>query len=269
MTERSHHELERELAELRKHVVFPPTPDLTALVRSAIAAGPAPVAQPRSWRRPLLLTAAALLALIASSLLVPEVRDTVARWLGVDGIRIVIDDEEPTVTPEPVGSRLLFGSRTTFDDAQAAVPYPIHVPDSLGVPDEVYLRQLSDGPMVTLLYFPDDDLPDVGGSGVGAILMQFPGTSHPGDLAKRVSMGRGNVTEWFVGEQRAFWLTGETQLLLDQDPSEDFMDFIARDSANVLIWADEELTYRLELDADLDTALQIARSLEVPATPVP
>jgi hypothetical protein len=82
-------------------------------------------------------------------------------------------------------------------------------------------------------------------------------------------MGVGRVREVQVGDRDAYWITGETQLVLDQDPSETFDDLIARDSGNVLLWELDGITFRLETALDLSDALAIAESVSAPPSGTP
>jgi hypothetical protein len=268
--------LERALNRLGGGLAFPPTPDLAASVRTEIAArGGRPVpAEPAPFpvRRVLAIAAILVLLLAGAMLGLPGVRSAVADRLGLSGIDIeIVDrDEEPTPIPTSAGANLLLGERVSLEDAEARAGYDVIVPTALGSPDEVYLRMLSSGPMVTLLYLPREGLPVTAESGVGALLMQFPANKRPGDLAKRVSMGVGYVAEVDLGEREAFWITGESQLVLDQDPSDTFEDLIARGSANVLLWETHGLTFRLETGLIRSEALAIAESVVASeGTPAP
>ena len=201
--------------------------------------------------------------LITGALLAfPGARSSIARHLGLPNFEIILIDDTPTAEPTMTGDLLLLGDAMSLGEAQSMVAYPVQIPHVLGNPDEVYVRALSSGLMVTLLYLPDSSLPSTAESGVGALLMQFPATNHPGDLAKRVSMGVGRVVEVELGDREAFWISGETQLVLDQDPSETFDDLISRDSGNVLLWEDDGLTFRLETALEMEQALAIAESIQ-------
>lgn len=268
-------ELEQALHRVQRHVAFPPTPELAAAVRrQLIAPPPSPYRVSLGDRlRPRRLAAAGLvLAIIALGVLSlsSNLRMAIADRLGVGGIEIIFVDESPTPWPtdEPshVGPSLLLGERLTLEAAQARVPYAIRYPASLGPPDEVYLRQLSAGPMVTLLYLPRTNLPAAAETQVGALLMQFPAGSHPADLAKRVSMGSGHVSAVELASGPGYWLTGATELVIADDPTADFDSDTRRPSANVLIWDADGVTYRLEIDLTKSDAIRLANDL-TPAFP--
>ena len=192
-------DLEQALTELAPRVAYPPTPDLAATIRARIAAEPAASRPGWSWPallrpRRLAIVALVLLIIAVGALAVsPELRTAVAKRLGIHGIEIIFVDETPTPAASPVGTTLLLGESMTLAEAQSRVSYVIQVPAELGPPDEVYLRQLAAGPMVTLLYRPRPDLPEAEETGVGALLMQFPATSDIEQIVKRVTMGTGSV----------------------------------------------------------------------------
>ena len=149
----------------------------------------------------------------------PDLRTAVAKRLGIHGIEIIFVDETPTPVASPVGTTLLLGESMTLAEAQSRVGYVIQVPAALGPPDEVYLRQLAAGPMVTLLYRPRPDLPEAEETGVGALLMQFPATSDIEQIIKRVTMGTGSVIGVPVNGADGFWVMGSSELVISQDPS--------------------------------------------------
>lgn len=261
-------ELERQLAELRPHVAFPPTPALASSVRTRIATQPerpgTTVRLGSPWTPRRLVTAffAVIIAGAALVAAIPDLRAAVADRLGLDGIRIEFTDEAPTPIASPVGITLLLGEQVSLADAQTQAPYAIQLPADLGLPDEIYLRQLSAGPMVSLLYRPRPGLPEAAETGVGAILMQFPADAHPADLSKRITMGMGSVVEVDVGGTDGYWITGFSEFVIAEDPSASFEDVLRRPSANVLIWQSGDVTYRLETDLTRPDAVSLAESLD-------
>jgi hypothetical protein len=261
-------EIERMMTALRPHVAFPPTPDIASSIRAQIATPPARPAPAWSIWRPRRLAIAVLVLLLAGAgalAVLPDLRSALADRLGIDGIRIEFTDDVPeTPVPgsPPVGVTLLLGDRLSLDEAQARVPYTIQAPVQLGSPDEVYVRQLSAGPMVSLLYKPRPGLPEAAETGVGAILMQFPAGASPAELAKRVTKGLGDFVGVDVGDAEGFWITGFSEFVIVEDPSADFDDALSRPSANVLIWQVGEVTYRLETDLARAEAIELAESIE-------
>lgn len=265
-------DLEQALTELAPRVAYPPTPDLAATIRAQIAAEPAPLRPGWSWPallRPRRLAVAFLVLLIiavGAVAISPELRTAVAKRLGIHGIEIIFVDETPTPAASPVGTTLLLGEPMTLEEAQSRVGYVIQVPAELGPPDEVYLRQLSAGPMVTLLYRPRPGLPEAEETGVGALLMQFPATSDIDQIVKRVTMGTGSVISVMIDGADGFWVMGSSELVISQDPSAGFAP-VSRPSADVLIWEQNGMAYRLEVNLLMSDAIRIAESLQS-ATPV-
>ena len=265
-------DLEQALTDLAPRVAYPPTPDLAATIRARIAAESAPSRPGWSWPallrpRRLAIAALALLIIAIGALAVsPELRTAVAKRLGIHGIEIIFVDETPTPAATPVGTTLLLGEPMTLAEAQSRVSYAIQVPAKLGPPDEVYLRQLAAGPMVTLLYRPRPDLPEAEETGVGALLMQFPATSDIDQIVKRVTMGTGSVIGVTIDGSTGFWVMGSSELVISQDPSAGFPE-LSRPSADVLIWEQNGMAYRLEVNLLMSDAITIAESLQS-ATPV-
>ncbi len=291
--DRTEAEVEQELTDLGARVAFPPTPDLTAAVRDAIEAAPStPPAEVRRFpvRRVLAAAAVVLLALVASLILSGGFRSAVADLLGVRGVRIVIERETPTPTatttplatpvgtpvasPQaeaaPVGTGLLLGRRVTLAEAQAAVPYEIHVPtrSDLGEPDEVYLRTMPDGnQMVSFIYLPAPGLPETEETGVGALLMQFEARDNVEYLAKQVSEGNASFGIRVNGHP-GVWIGGSHNLTLLPDPSRGCCAEGTRSAGNVLLWEQDGVIFRLESALSEDEAVAIAESVVIPvATP--
>jgi hypothetical protein len=260
-------DLERALREIAPQAAFPPTPDLAGSIRARIAAEPAPSRPAQPWTalfRPRRLAIAFLVLLLvaaAALTLSPGLRISVAKRLGVHSIEIIFVEETPTPAATPVGTTLLLGEQVTLAEAQARAGYPIQIPAELGPPDEVYLRQLSAGPMVTLLYRPRPGLPEASETGVGALLMQFPASAGIDQIAKRVTMGSGSMIGARINGVSGFWVTGSSELVIAQDPTAGFSESISRPSADVLIWEQNGMVYRLELATPLQDAITIAESL--------
>jgi hypothetical protein len=263
----SEHDLDQQLRALPPLVRFPPTPDLASTVQTFIAAQAAlstPVRPERVWLRTRRLAVAAMvLLLLAVGALIafPQARSSLAKRFGVDGIEIIFVDETPTPAASPIGISLVLGDEMSLDEAQSSVDFPVQVPAVYGEPDEIYVRELQSETVVTLLYRPRANLPMAAETGVGALLMEFATSNRPADIAKRVSMGSGMVEEVSINNGFGYWVTGQSELVIYQDPTEDYEDFASRDSANVLIWEADGVTYRLESALGQDDAVLAAESL--------
>jgi hypothetical protein len=66
------------------------------------------------------------------------------------------------------------------------------------------------------------------------------------------------VQETTVNGQRAVWAVGPYPLQFSNGD----LDFVRLIDGHVLIWADGEVTYRLETNLDLEEAVKVAESLE-------
>jgi hypothetical protein len=265
--------IERELAELRRRIAFPPTPDLVPAVRTRIAARAArraPVRLP-GWRPVLVAAAVVVLLALGLSLLSSTVRDTVADAFGVSGIRIEFREETPTAiatTPStPTTPQLDLGRQVSLRDAAARSNLFLAMPDSavLGQPDQVYLREQPDGGyLVTLVYLPTETLPPAAETGVGLLLMEFQSTNRVEFMVKGV-MGTGQISEVFVNGSRGYWIEGTSTLMLINDASAPCCNGPERPSANVLLWQRGDVTFRMETALTLSEAMAIAESV----APVP
>lgn len=230
--------LERELRDLAPHV-FPPTPDLVPAVRAGLAA-------PRRTRRRWLLVAVAALALAGSAVAAPPLLD----WLGIRGAAVTRADELPAVRAqlEPP----FFGVPVTLAAARRTTSFPVRVPEELGEPDAVYVRDDVAGGLVTLVWG--------AGPRYRAALSSWYGRSTEFTIEKVV--GPGTTAERLgVGGGRGIWIEGQPHTV----------SFVGIDgryrleqihlAGNVLLWERGPLSLRLEADVSRADALAIARSL--------
>ena len=275
-------DLERRLTELRPHVVFPPAPDLAASVRAdldrrgsqIVTATTHPGRRWPDWRIAL-AAGAAILVLLVIVLAVPPTRAAVAGWLDridLPGIRIEFtgDSAPPTEPASAVGMTILLGERVSLTEAAAQAAFPLKVPSdaTLGAPDEVYVRQVEGGALVSLLYLPRPELPEIGTTGVGALLMQFQSTQEVALMVKSVSEAEPPIPIRF-GEGYGYWVrNGRLYIAPDPSAPPQFVPTGARPSGNVLLWAEGGVTYRLETAIDRAPAVVLAESLVTfPPTP--
>jgi len=264
-------EIVQRLTDLRPSIGYPQTPDVARSVAATLAR-PASNTAPRPWRAAphprswsIAWTAVTLLAVVAAFLaLVPAARSSLAETLGVAGVRIFRIDAEPTVPPSPVGGALRLGRRLSLDDAAAAVPYPIAVPTLAGFvdPDEVYLARVPIEGMVSFVYRPRSGLPESPTGGVGALLTQFPGgTDDP--VADKGVGPTATVEPVEIRDGQGFWIEGEAHLFVYRDSNGEPRYEEYRLAANVLLWEENGVTYRLEAALDKERAMEIAHSLRV------
>jgi hypothetical protein len=274
-------QLEQALADLGRMIEFPRTPDFASTIRSRLEAEsvtreyePDKVRFLTPWRAVTVAAAVLILFLAAALAGLPDFRHAVADRLGVRGIKIVFEDETPTPVSSPVGTSLLLGQRMTLEEAEAAAPFKLNVPNLPGVgdPDEVYVRELETGggiPMVSFLYYPSEALPETRETGAGALLIQVQAEDDAALLGKGVGEG-GNMIRVEIDDAvggEGWFITGPTNLIIYQDPSRSdcCVPDGRRPSGNVLIWESDGVTYRLESNLDSVDSVEFAESLE----PVP
>lgn len=265
-------ELERALADLGKRVAYPPTPDLSRVVRSRLEATPRrpgsalldrlwPIPS-RLWR-PLVVAALALLLLGGSLLtLSPAARTAVAERLGLRGIAIVHQPTVLTPTTGPVAASLHLGERVSLDEARRRVAYPVVAPTlpELGTPDEIYVDESVGGGQVALVYRARPGLPAAAETGVGLLVTQFRGDLDPGIFGKGLGPDT-RLEQVTVNGGRGFWIEGKPHLFYYRDANGDDRSERVRLAGNVLLWEQGDLTLRLEGAPSKDEAMRIAASI--------
>jgi hypothetical protein len=196
-------------------------------------------------------------------MLIPTVRAAILEFIQIGIVRIYpqpveqIPDIQVPSTATPVASLpslipLLenIAGEMDLESARQMIPYPILLPaypPDLGQPDRVYVQD-ADGAMAILVWV-DSQKPEQ----VMMSLHFIPeGSWAIHKMQPRV------IEETEVNGQNAAWAVGPYPLRM-QNGSMDFMRMI---EGHVLIWADEDVTYRLETDLSLEEAIKIAESLE-------
>ncbi len=214
---------------------------------------------------------AALLLLFGGLAATPEARARILAFLRIGSIEIVVPTATPALatapsvaateqattrpaaSPTPLSSRLNLNGQTTLDDARKRVDFPIRLPTyppDLGTPDGVYLQ-------------------DLGGSAVILVWLE-PGSSTrvkmslhqlTEDAFARKQAPREFIQETSVDGNRAAWVRGP-HFLEFKTPGGGF-DMRERRlvPGNVLIWEENEITYRLETELPLEEAVRVAESL--------
>lgn len=250
-------DLERELSQLAGDIAFPPTPSLA-------------FSAPQSKRRVRQLNPggwwkaglAAAVLLLVTTLAVPEARHALADWVGFPGIRIEIGDRDndPSPTVTTIGGSLLLGEAATIEGAASAVEFDLVVPGAglEGIGPEVYLNQFQDAPVVSLLYPASNQLPEIGTTGVGLLLMQIDASGNTSMLITKRASAESPPQPVTVDGSNGLWIQGGVLMIDAGDP---FWTYQRR-SGNVLVWEVGGITYRMESDLPRDDAIAIADSLE-------
>jgi hypothetical protein len=271
---------EQRFRETARAFSYPPTPDLARnLTRQQMAPrlrGRGYRSAPRRGAPRLAWAAAALLFLFALLLAVPSVRAQIIEFLQVGIIRIFLVEPTPTQTTVPTsgtGSVMVPGrtplptftspttqtprsslldlqGETSLEEASRQVPYPIQLPEypeDLGEPDLVFLQDL-EGQVLVLVWL-DREQPDE----VRMSLHTYGRGSMTGEkLQPRI------VQETQVHDEPAVWAEGPYMLKLSNGVYQD----VRLIKGHVLIWEQEEITYRLETDLPLEEAVRVAESLQ-------
>jgi hypothetical protein len=269
--------LEAALAAVGAELDYPPGSGLPEAVVQRLERGPArrplfrmpvlriPVVRPPAVLRPAWqpVVAAFVVALLFLSGLFaasPTVRQTVERWFGLQGVRIVETPPPSTLPPtRTVGEGLDLGLRSTLAAAQEHLGQRILVPAGLGPPDSVYVHDLTVGGVeVFLVYRERPGLPRTGTTGVGLLLSEFSGDIYRPGLQK-FSFGA-TLRRITVDGARGFWIEGAHAVAyLDRDGNVIGDDL--RLAGNVLLWERAGLTLRIESALGEREALALAGTI--------
>lgn len=275
-------ELEAALRGLAGSIDWPPAlpaaggPDLAAVVRARIETGAAgrpagqgPLAERPSWRRwtfrPVRRAlVVAVIVLLALAALVG------AAGLGLPGLRLLFG--EPPVspppslspsrspTPGPPGAALGLGERVDLADLDARAGFAVTWPTeaTVGPPDAAYVDDLKGG-QVSLVWATREGLRDTLEPGVGLILTEFRGTVEDSYFKKALGSDT-TVEPVLVDGRRAFWLAGAPHFFFYEGP-DGFVEDPRRWVGDALLWANGNLTYRLETSLGRDAAIDLAGSM--------
>jgi len=260
-------EFENQLRAIASGMEYPRTPDISGSVMPRLRLS----TQPRFFSRKLAWSLTIVLIIISSLAFIPPVRAAIIEFIQIGVVRIFPRSVEPTpeairtATPQATppliaipDSSLIpllknIAGETTLIDAMETVPYSILLPahpSDLGQPDYVFVQN-ADGYM-TFLVWMDPKQSDK----VKMSLHIIPSESWA--ISK---FGPKVIEETQVNGQKAIWAVGPYPLKLSNGD----IDVTRLIQGNVLIWAEGNITYRLETDLSLDEAIKVAESLE----PVP
>ena len=273
--------IEGELELLRPAIAYPIAPDdFAAAVERRLVEERRPG---RSWQQRLrdlpwrgdrsggrLLRRALVLAVI---LLLVIAAIATAIGLGLPGIRIVfgpgpsstpmppasaeLSPAPVSATPGPLGSDLGLGALAVpFDEIETLTGFAPRLPAGLGPPAASYVRDRR----LTMVWSPSPSNPEIERTGVGLLVTEFQGQVDSGYYEK--TLGSGSTLESVtVDGNRGYWISGEPHALFYVDKNGTFVDEARRIVGRVLIWADGDLTYRLETSLSRDEAIALAKSI--------
>lgn len=259
-------DFEAQLRSIAGDMNYPSTPNIagsvTALLRSAN--------RPRPVSRTLVWSLTILLILISSLMLIPPARAAILEFIQIGVVRIFRAEPTPLPAPQPESSSPVapvtataaptaqplipilekLAGEMTLEEAQRNVDYPILLPaypPDLGSPDRVFVQD-ADGAM-TILVWIDPQKPD-------EVLMSLHFLPSGSWAVKKIEPTRIQETE--VNGQRAIWAIGPYPVRYSNGD----IDFTRLVDGHVLIWAQGDVTYRLETRLSLEEAVRVAESLE-------
>jgi len=238
-------ELERSLRQLGRDLDVPDAPDLVRTVCERLE--PRREGDP-GRRRWVLAVAIAALALLGATLAIPDARAALFRILNIGGERIELVEELPQVELTD-DLELTLGERVTLEEARRRSDFDLRELEN--DPDRVYLGELG---TVWFVYGSHEN--------VRLLVGQTPllSVGEPAIMKKLAGTGT-DVEAVMVDGAAGVFLSGEPHFLFLIDEAGNAVEASARLAANVLIWDEGGVAYRLEGDFELDDALRIARSL--------
>jgi hypothetical protein len=246
--------LESRLAELAREVEYPLTPELAATVRRRLegpggdACGAARSRLPRSRRAIALAIAFALLGAAGATAAVPGVRDVIGDLLGLRGATV---ERVPRTPSAPAAAGRDLGPRVTLTEARRAAGFSILLAHDarLGTLGAIHLAHTAGGgARVTLVY-----------RGGAVTLTELRGSTGP-ELVRKLTPPSTPVRRVVVGGQAGLYVGGP-HVVLFHDVSGQIVEDRARPAGRALLWQRGPLLLRIEADAGLARALQIARSV--------
>jgi hypothetical protein len=239
-------ELERSLYALGQELAVPDAPDLVPGVLAQIPRQRGPrIPQRRRW---MLAVAVVALAALTATLAVPDARAALLRFLHIGGERIELVDELPEITTQP-DLELALGEQVTLEEAEQRSDFDLRQLDE--DPDRVYL---GDRGTVWFLYGTPER--------IRLLVGQTPRlTVDEPAILKKLSGAGTAVEEVGVNGARGVFLSGEPHFMFLVDELGQVVEDSARLAANVLVWDQEGVAYRIEGELDRDEALEVAAEL--------
>jgi hypothetical protein len=257
---------EKQLLSISKGLDYPRTPDIAGSVMRRVRGG----TRANFISRRLVWSLTIILILFLSLMLIPPARAAIIEFIQIGVVRIFRAEPTPlapptqeipstivpmTPTPVPTSAPLIpllenLAGEMTLEEAQKAVSYPILVPSyppDLGRPNRVFVQD-AEGKM-TILVWIDPQRPT-------RVLMSLH-LIPPGSWAID-KFDPALVQETSVNGEGAIWAVGPYPLRVRNGD----LQYMRLIEGHVLIWTDNHITYRLETDASLEEAIQIAESLE-------
>lgn len=251
-------EFEKRLHSIASGMHYPPTPEVAGSVMTRLKDR----GRPRFNSKKLAWSLTIIFVLVSSIMLVPPARAAIIEFIQVGVVRIFPRPAQPhldvisPVTPDTELPSLIsilddIAGESNLTGAQEITPYLILLPaypSDLGLPDRVYVQD-AEGSMTILVWIDPHQPDDV------ILSLHFIPTGY-WSINK---MGPSMIQETRVNGQHAIWAEGPYPLLLRNGN----VEFVRLIEGQVLIWTNDEITYRLETDLSLQEAIKIAESLQL------
>jgi hypothetical protein len=240
--------VERALLAVREQA-FPPAPALGLGVsarleaeRSARTRPPFPGIAIWSRRRVLAVAALGLLALLALAF----------------GARFVLGAAEVRIRPgaTPTGPPLAsagLGDPSSLEDLRSAVGFPLGLPSG-PPPDDAFEVRTASGAGALLVWDLGGPYPATEGTPWGLVLLEVADDEEV--VVKDVNRFE-DFTEVAVGGRPAAWIDAPHALVVLTDTGPETFSV----EANVLIWSDGDVTYRLETSIPMRRAIALAETI--------
>ena len=244
-------ELTRRVRAAAPDIVFPPVPDLADAVLARL--DPEPERWPRRSRSIVLALACAAAACVAVLGMSERARSAIVEAFDlVPGVEITRTHVLPARTTL-LGSPTDFGRPLALDEARRRAGFLLRLPGSLPQPETVYYDHRTSGTSVTAVY-------GLASRGASLVFTQW----HPARLLFRKLVRSPDTLVlpvrvedvrglWIVGDEHEVFYTGKDRLPRRGAP------WLA---GAALVWHRDSVSYRLEGDLSLETALAFVRSLE-------
>jgi hypothetical protein len=257
-------DFEAQLRAIAARMEYPRTPDIADSVRARLR----PSMPPRFLSKAAVWSLTIVLILVTSLMLIPPARAAIIEFIQIGVVRIFRAEPTPisppnqelpvipiTATPSATSQPLIpllkdLVGETTLENAQKVVKYPLLLPSypgDLGRPDYVFVQKV-EGAMAILVWL-DPQNPD-------HVLMSLHFIPAGSWVLKKMDAIVIQTTS--VDGHDAVWTTGPYPMIL-QNGDIQYMRMI---DGHVLIWENEDVTYRLETDLSLEEAIRIAESLQ-------
>ena len=228
-------ELERDLRALGALLEYPPEPDLVPRLSARLAR------PERRRRRPLVLVLAALVVALAVALAVPPARSAILRFFHLGGVTVERVEELPSAPRRSPVSGL--AGPMTLERATRVAGFHVVLPSS-----RIRHAYAARGIVATLLHADGVEGP--------VLLTELRGFDL---MMKKVAAEETKVEPLRVNGSDGVWIEGAPHVVSYYDSFGTHRTRTTRLAGNVLIWAREGFTFRLEGRMSRAQALHIAR----------